>query len=209
MLLRHQLASSTTALDAPRSLKFKTSCPPHIGGTFDVHTIYLKNMRFIFETNFIYRTQFLCLRLRSFFCAHWLEIIYSDSQKVSRVSIAGLDFACQGSVCLVQILLSKKLTRTKANSNANSFSLFTLPALVKRITVIRGRMPLQSLKVKAVLSRAKLSKLLSLQCKTVPKMLNNIDTDTFSQHQILLIPIPVLFSVPNFSDTGSETYFRY
>ena len=33
------------------------------------------------------------------------------------------------------------------------------------------------------------------QCVTVPKMLNNTDTGTFS--------------VPNFSDTGSETFFRY
>ena len=47
----------------------------------------------------------------------------------------------------------------------------------------------------------------SNQCVTVPKMLN--DTDTFFRYQIFSIPIPVLFSVPNFSDTGSETFFRY
>ena len=45
------------------------------------------------------------------------------------------------------------------------------------------------------------------QCVTVPKMLN--DTDTFIRYQIFSIPIPVLFSVPNFLDTGSETFFRY
>ena len=47
------------------------------------------------------------------------------------------------------------------------------------------------------------------QCVTVPKMLDDTDTDTFFRYQIFLIPIPVLFSVPNFSDTGSETFFRY
>merc|ERR550519_2408537 len=49
------------------------------------------------------------------------------------------------------------------------------------------------------------------QCVTVPKMFNDTDTDTdtFFRYQIFLIPIPVLFSVPNFSDTGSETFFRY
>ena len=31
----------------------------------------------------------------------------------------------------------------------------------------------------------------------------------FFRYQIFSIPIPVLFSVPNFSDTGSETFFRY
>ena len=45
------------------------------------------------------------------------------------------------------------------------------------------------------------------QCVTVPKILN--DTDTFFQYQIFSIPIPVLFSVPNFSDTGSETFFGH
>ena len=48
-----------------------------------------------------------------------------------------------------------------------------------------------------------------LQCVTVPKMLNDTDTDTFFRYQIFSIPIPVLFPVPNFSDTGSETFFRY
>ena len=47
------------------------------------------------------------------------------------------------------------------------------------------------------------------QCVTVPKMLSDTDTDTFSRYQIFSIPIPVLFSVPNFLDTGSETFFRY
>ena len=47
------------------------------------------------------------------------------------------------------------------------------------------------------------------QCVTVPKMFNDTDTDTFCQYQIFSIPIPVLFSVPNFSNTGSETFFRY
>ena len=47
------------------------------------------------------------------------------------------------------------------------------------------------------------------QCVTVPKMLNDTDTDTFIRYQIFSIPIPVLFSVPNFLDTGSETFFRY
>ena len=52
------------------------------------------------------------------------------------------------------------------------------------------------------------------QCVTVPKILNDTDTDTFFRYQIFSIPIPVLFSVPNFSDTGSETFsvsnfFRY
>jgi len=45
------------------------------------------------------------------------------------------------------------------------------------------------------------------QCVTVPKMLNDTDTNTFFQYQIISIPIPILFSVPNFSDTGSETFF--
>ena len=44
---------------------------------------------------------------------------------------------------------------------------------------------------------------------TVPKLLNDTDTDTFIRYQIFSIPIPVLFSVPNFLDTGSETFFRY
>ena len=51
-----------------------------------------------------------------------------------------------------------------------------------------------------------------LQCVTVPKILN--DTDTFfpvvpDRYQIFSIPIPVLFPIPNFTDTGSKTYFRY
>ena len=62
-----------------------------------------------------------------------------------------------------------------------------------------------------------------IQCVTVPKMLNDTDTDTFFRYQIFSIPIPVLFSdtkfyryrfrdffpIPNFTDTGSETFFRY
>ena len=52
-------------------------------------------------------------------------------------------------------------------------------------------------------------KTLPEQCVTVPKMLNDTDTDTFFRYQIFSIPIPVLFPVPNFSDTGSETFFRY
>ena len=36
------------------------------------------------------------------------------------------------------------------------------------------------------------------QCVTVPKMLNDTDTDTFFRYQIFSIPIPILFSVPNF-----------
>ena len=43
------------------------------------------------------------------------------------------------------------------------------------------------------------------QCVTVPEMLNETDTDSFFRYQIFSIPIPVLFSVPNFSDTGSDT----
>ena len=43
------------------------------------------------------------------------------------------------------------------------------------------------------------------QCVTVPKLLNDTDTDTFIRYQIFSIPIPVLFSVPNISDTGSDT----
>ena len=36
------------------------------------------------------------------------------------------------------------------------------------------------------------------------------DTDTFSWYQIFSIPIPVLFSVPNFFDTGSDAkFYRY
>ena len=42
------------------------------------------------------------------------------------------------------------------------------------------------------------------QCVTLSKILN--DTDTFYRYQIFPIPIPVIFSVPNFSDTGSETF---
>ena len=38
-------------------------------------------------------------------------------------------------------------------------------------------------------------------------MLN--DTYTFFRYKIFSITIPVLFPVPNFSDTGSETFFRY
>ena len=45
------------------------------------------------------------------------------------------------------------------------------------------------------------------QSVTVPKMSN--DTDNFFRYQIFLIPIRVLFLVPNFSDTDSETFFRY
>ena len=40
-------------------------------------------------------------------------------------------------------------------------------------------------------------------------MSNDTDTDTFIRFQIFSIPVPVLFSVPNFLDTGSETFFRY
>ena len=40
-------------------------------------------------------------------------------------------------------------------------------------------------------------------------MLNDTNTDTFIRYQIFSIPIPVLFSIPNFLDTGSETFFRY
>ena len=47
------------------------------------------------------------------------------------------------------------------------------------------------------------------QSLTVPKILNDTDTDTFFRYQIFTIPIPVLFTVPKFSDTGSETFFRY
>ena len=45
------------------------------------------------------------------------------------------------------------------------------------------------------------------QCVTVPKMLN--DTDTFFRYQIFSLPTPILFLVPDFSDTGSETFSRY
>ena len=45
------------------------------------------------------------------------------------------------------------------------------------------------------------------QCVTVPKMLNH--TDTFFRYQIFSLPIPVLFSVPNFSHTSCKTFFRY
>ena len=44
------------------------------------------------------------------------------------------------------------------------------------------------------------------QCVTVPKIMDDTDTDTFFRYQIFSIPIPVLFLVPNFSDTGSETF---
>ena len=47
------------------------------------------------------------------------------------------------------------------------------------------------------------------QCVTELKMLNDTDTDTLFRYQIFSITIPVLFLVPNFSDTGSETFFRY
>ena len=63
------------------------------------------------------------------------------------------------------------------------------------------------------------------QSVTVPIILSDTDTDTFFRYQIFpipipipilfsgtkffLIPIPVLFTVPNFPDTGSETFFRY
>ena len=54
---------------------------------------------------------------------------------------------------------------------------------------------------------------------TVPKMLDDTDTDTFFWYQIILIPISVLFSgtkffryrfrdffpIPNLTDTGSDT----
>ena len=46
------------------------------------------------------------------------------------------------------------------------------------------------------------------QCVTVPRMLNDTDTDTFFRYQLFSIPIPVLFSVPIFSDTDSETFYR-
>ena len=49
--------------------------------------------------------------------------------------------------------------------------------------------------------------LLQEQSVTVPNILN--DTDTFFRYQLFSIPIPLLFSVPNISDTGSETFFRY
>ena len=39
------------------------------------------------------------------------------------------------------------------------------------------------------------------QSVTVPKILNETDTDTFFWYQTFPIPIPVLFSVPNFSDS--------
>ena len=39
--------------------------------------------------------------------------------------------------------------------------------------------------------------------------MSKYEAHTFFRYQIFLIPIPVLFSVPNFSDTGSETFFRY
>ena len=42
------------------------------------------------------------------------------------------------------------------------------------------------------------------QSVTVPKILNDIDTDNLFRYQIF--PIPVLFSVPNFSEYGSETF---
>ena len=45
-----------------------------------------------------------------------------------------------------------------------------------------------------------------MQCVTVPKILNDTDTETFFRHQIFSIPIPVLFLVPNFSDTGFKTF---
>ena len=44
----------------------------------------------------------------------------------------------------------------------------------------------------------------SEQCVTVPKILN--DTNTFLRYQIFLIPIPVLFSVPNTFDTDTGTF---
>ena len=47
--------------------------------------------------------------------------------------------------------------------------------------------------------------LFGAQCVPVPKMLNY--TDTSFRYDIFSIPIPVLFSVPNFSETGSETFF--
>ena len=41
---------------------------------------------------------------------------------------------------------------------------------------------------------------------TVTKMLNNTDTDTFFRYQIFSIPIHVLFSVSNFTVTGSKNH---
>ena len=53
------------------------------------------------------------------------------------------------------------------------------------------------------------------QCVTVPKILNDTDIPIlFFLYQIFPIPMPVLYSIPNLSDTGSETFsgtkfFRY
>ena len=44
------------------------------------------------------------------------------------------------------------------------------------------------------------------QCVTVPKMLDDTDTDTFFRYQIFSIPIPVLFSVANLPGTGNSRY---
>ena len=53
--------------------------------------------------------------------------------------------------------------------------------------------------------------LCQVQCVTVPKMWN--DTDTFFSpvptYFLIPIPVPVLFLVPNFCDTGSETFFQH
>ena len=48
-----------------------------------------------------------------------------------------------------------------------------------------------------------------MQCVTVPKMLNDTDTDTFFRYQIFSIPIPVLFPVPNFFRYRFRDFFRY
>ena len=49
----------------------------------------------------------------------------------------------------------------------------------------------------------------ALQCVTVPKMLNDTDTDTFFRNQIFSIPIPVLFPVPNFFRYRFRDFLRY
>ena len=48
----------------------------------------------------------------------------------------------------------------------------------------------------------------SVQCVTVPKMLNDTDTDTFFRYQILSIPIPVLFSGTKFFRYRFRDFFR-
>ena len=37
--------------------------------------------------------------------------------------------------------------------------------------------------------------------------LNDTDSETFFRYQIFLRPVPILFSVPKFSETGSGTFF--